>query len=173
MIVINLFGGPGSGKSTTAAGIFFKLKLMGVNCELVTEYAKDMVWREMSQSAFEDQLYITAKQNHRLERLRNKVDIAITDSPLLLSLIYSEENYLEGKFKDMVSSLWNKYENYNFFIVRRKKYNPIGRNQTEKESDKISLDIRNNFGYLIHKEVMGGEDAPEKIINYLKENGKV
>lgn len=41
MKVINLFAGPGSGKSTTCAGVFSKLKLAGVNCEMALEYAKD------------------------------------------------------------------------------------------------------------------------------------
>ena len=31
--VINLFGGPGSGKSTMRARIFSELKYLGVNCE--------------------------------------------------------------------------------------------------------------------------------------------
>ena len=46
MIVVNLFAGPGSGKSTTCAGVFAKLKLAGVNCEMALEYAKDKVWEE-------------------------------------------------------------------------------------------------------------------------------
>ena len=41
-MIINLFGGPGTGKSTGAAYIFAKLKMCGVNCELITEFAKDM-----------------------------------------------------------------------------------------------------------------------------------
>lgn len=43
MNVINLFAGPGSGKSTTCAGVFNKLKLAGINCEMALEYAKDKV----------------------------------------------------------------------------------------------------------------------------------
>ena len=42
--IVNLFGAPGAGKSTGAAYIFSKLKLAGVNAELVTEFAKDKVW---------------------------------------------------------------------------------------------------------------------------------
>lgn len=42
--VINLFGGPSAGKSTLAAGVFYNLKCMGINCELITEYPKDKVW---------------------------------------------------------------------------------------------------------------------------------
>ena len=41
IIVINLLGSPGAGKSTTAARLFYELKMKGVKCELITEYAKD------------------------------------------------------------------------------------------------------------------------------------
>jgi adenylate kinase family enzyme len=46
MILVNLYGAPGSGKSTGAAYIFSKLKMAGVDAELVTEFAKDKVWEE-------------------------------------------------------------------------------------------------------------------------------
>ena len=44
--VLNLYGGPGVGKSTGAAYIFSMLKLAGINCELVREYAKELVGAE-------------------------------------------------------------------------------------------------------------------------------
>ena len=86
MKVINLFGGPGSGKSTTAAALFSNLKRLDFKCELVTEYAKDVEYEGRS-NIFEDQLYITAKQNRRLKRLQDyhiSLDYAITDCSLLL-----------------------------------------------------------------------------------------
>ena len=43
-IYICLYASPSSGKSTMAANVFSKLKMFGVNCELVTEFAKDLVW---------------------------------------------------------------------------------------------------------------------------------
>jgi len=46
MIVVNLFGAPGAGKSTGAAYIFAMLKLMDLNVELITEFAKDKVYEE-------------------------------------------------------------------------------------------------------------------------------
>ena len=39
MIVVNLFGVPGAGKSTGAAYIFSQLKINGINAELITEFA--------------------------------------------------------------------------------------------------------------------------------------
>ena len=44
--VINLFGAAGSGKSTAASYIFSQLKMRGIECELVQEFAKDLTWEE-------------------------------------------------------------------------------------------------------------------------------
>lgn len=42
--IINICGGPGIGKSATAAKLFAKLKEGGVNAGLVTEYVKQWAW---------------------------------------------------------------------------------------------------------------------------------
>ena len=39
-LVVNLFGGPGVGKSTLRAGVFHKLKLKLLNVEEVIEFVK-------------------------------------------------------------------------------------------------------------------------------------
>ena len=62
MIVVNLFGAPGAGKSTGAAYIFAKLKMAGINAELVTEFAKDKVWEEYAE-VFKNQAY-TSRRDH-------------------------------------------------------------------------------------------------------------
>lgn len=49
-IVVNLFAGPGAGKSTGAAYIFAMLKMHGIDCELVTEFAKDKTWEHNSKA---------------------------------------------------------------------------------------------------------------------------
>ena len=67
MILINLFGAPGAGKSTGAAYIFSKLKMHGINAELVTEFAKDKVWEE-SKAVFNNQAYIFGKQYFKISR---------------------------------------------------------------------------------------------------------
>lgn len=131
MIVINLFAGPGSGKSTTCAGVFSKLKLAGVNCEMALEYAKDKVW-ENSLDVLDDQIYVFGKQLHRLNRLKGKVDVIITDSPILLSIIYNKEasNYLD----DLVIEQFHKFNNLNYYVVRDESFNPKGRVQNHEES---------------------------------------
>jgi tRNA uridine 5-carbamoylmethylation protein Kti12 len=138
--VINLFAGPGAGKSTTRAGLFHKMKSEGMNVEEVTEYAKDITWDE-TQVLLSDQLFMLANQNRRLTRLRSKVDLAISDSPLMLTINYVPHNYLPENFKKLTMELWDTYHNFNFFIEREKKYNPIGRNQTEEEARQIDENI--------------------------------
>lgn len=135
-IVINLFGAPGSGKSTGAAFIFSQLKMRGINCELITEYAKDKTW-EKNMEALSCQEYIFGKQSFRMKRCRDKVDVIITDSPLPLGIFYNTNPVLGEHYENLVLDVFNTYENMNYALVRDKPYNPIGRNQTEAESDEI------------------------------------
>ena len=39
-----MVGGPGSFKSATASGVFLLLKMHGISCELVSEFAKALTW---------------------------------------------------------------------------------------------------------------------------------
>ena len=176
MIVINLFGAPGAGKSTGAAYIYSKLKMLGVNAELVTEFAKDKVW-EQSKAVFENQIYIFGKQNFRLSRLKDKVDVAITDSPLLLSGFYGQnDESLGDEFDILVAKIFNSYPSINLFIDRVKPYNPAGRFQNECESNLIHeqlLEYLNNHNiYCEHYngDFKGYDAIIEKIHKYLKEN---
>jgi hypothetical protein len=141
MLVVNLFGAPGAGKSTGAAYIFSQLKMKGINVELVTEFAKDKVWED-NKEVFKNQAYIFGKQSFKMSRCKDKVDVLITDSPLFLSALYNADEVLGEDFNKVVLNVFNSYDNINFFIKRNKPYNPVGRNQTEAESDALSLDLR-------------------------------
>lgn len=143
MVVVNLFGAPGAGKSTGAAYAFSKLKLAGYNAELVTEFAKDKVWED-NKEVFNNQVYIFGKQYFRISRLNNKVDVIVTDSPLLLSAYYASDPMLGSEFDSLVTRIFNSFDSFNCFIVRTKPYNPHGRFQTEKQSDEINKSL-NNF----------------------------
>ncbi len=136
MKVINLFAGPGVGKSTTAAILFEEMKRKGLNVELVTEYAKSKV-RENSLDVLKDQVYLLAKQDHRLEVLRDKVDYVITDSPILLYMHYSKYSNHPELVKQMTPILFSTYDNVNFFIERTKPYNPRGEDNAREADDEI------------------------------------
>lgn len=163
MKVINLFGGPGSGKSTTAAELFSMMKHRGKRVELVTETAKDLTW-ENNVTLLEDSLWVLAEQNRRLHRLKHQVDIAITDSPLLLALAYGNQGlYKEPWFEHAVTSLFNHYDNANFFIIRQKPYEQFGRSQTEVEALDKDVLIKQMLHVYPHQFVTGDEEAAAEI----------
>ena len=165
-LIVNLFGSPGSGKTTTMAGLFNKLKTNGINAEMVTEFAKELVW-EGRDGTMKDELYIFAKQNHRLFRVNGKVDVVVTDRPLPLTSCY---NHLYGDDSKELDTLciftFNKYNNLNIFLNRTKPYVPVGRVQTEEESDEIANIIkkyvleRNNISY---QEFDSDEEVVDKL----------
>lgn len=166
MIIVNLFGAPGAGKSTGAAYIFSKLKMLGVNAELVTEFAKDKVW-ENNTEVLSNQTYIFGKQYFRISRCADKVDVIVTDSPLLLSALYNNSDLLGEEFNNLVAKIFKSYDSVNYFIERDKPYNPKGRLQTEDESDALAIQIKDMLNkYNIHYQCCKGNfDMYERIVN--------
>ncbi len=162
-LVINLFGGPGTGKSTTAAGVFHQLKLQGVNCEMALEYAKDKVWEESSQ-VLDNQLYVFGKQYHRIWRLLGKVDMVICDSPLLNSILYYQDT--NEYFPKMVAYEHAQMNNLNVLLKRVKDYNPAGRLQDEDKAKHLDLDIQEILESVDphYRHIPADQDAVEKIV---------
>lgn len=170
MKIINLWAGPGAGKSTTASGLFFLMKQRGINVELVSEYAKELTWDKRF-NTLSDQLYVTAKQNRRISRLlAHGLDFVITDSPLLLGIEYSQPNYLNNTFESMLFELWNQYDNVNFFLERTKLYNPIGRNQSEEQARQIDENILKllEVSNIKFDRILGDISAPSTILEKLE-----
>lgn len=153
--IINLFGGPGVGKSTTATGVFSHLKQKGYVCEYVSEYAKDLTYNQ-SVSLLSNQIHVFGEQFTRQYRLIDKVDYVITDSPLLLSSMYyeyyfdkSNQSLFSEEYKKMAIDFYDRtfleFNNINFFIRRNKPYVKVGRNQSEDEAKNIDMAIYNKL----------------------------
>jgi len=140
-VVINLFGGSGLGKSTTAALIFGEMKLMGEHCELVREYVKEWAWqgRKITPS---DQMTIFENQLAREKMYYGKLDYVVTDSPLLLGPIY--QKYYTGEdtiAKDVFNEIQNAEKEgviyVNFLLKRNKAFDPRGRYETEEQAKEV------------------------------------
>lgn len=153
-LVVNLYGGPGSGKSTQAAAIFAALKKQGINAELSTEYAKDLTYQE-SMKVLGNQIYVFAKQHMRLWRSKGLVDVIITDSPLLLCTVYNASTHSDT-FRALVREQYDAFDNINVFLKRPNVYKNHGRTQTLEEAMELDRQIsetvvKNNFAFdLVH-----------------------
>lgn len=152
-LIVNAFGGPGVGKTTACWHIASELKKKGIYTEYVSEYAKELVYEEkwdMLDDSMKNQTIILAEQQKRLDRLIGKVEVVVTDSPLLLSIIYANDK--NDEFEKMIINKFNQYNNFNLVVLRNKKqsFQQIGRKQNleesiEKDKEIIDLLTKNNI----------------------------
>lgn len=142
-LIVNFYAGPGCGKTTAALELTAALKKSGYNVEYVSEYAKELVL-EGKTDELKNQQLVTDEQYHRLDRLRNAVDIVVTDSPVLLGLIYGKDS-LNDEYKAKIRQYYDSFENFNMFMLRDRStgYQTEGRLQTEQESIALDADIEN------------------------------
>ena len=139
-ILINLFAGPGAGKTTTAMEISAELKKRGINLEYVAEYAKELVYAE-KYDLLADQVHVTDTQYARLEALRGKVDVIVTDSPVLLGLIYGKGK-LSPEYEKKVKAYHASFDTFNLFIERGEGYQQEGRRENRAEAEQKDQEIR-------------------------------
>lgn len=135
-VIVNLFGPPGVGKSTTMADVFKCLKRNGVVAEIAPEFVKEMLWEKREI----DETYVFSKQNHRLFRLNGKVDVVVTDRPLPITALYNPENAV---LNELVMQTYKGYRNINFLLLKDAShpYSEIGRYQTEEDSDALAVQL--------------------------------
>lgn len=167
-IVVNMFAGPGAGKSTMTADVFSKLKWQDIDCEMALEYAKSVVW-EGSTGILDDQIYVFGQQLHRQFVLEDKVSVILTDSPLLLSILYDESQ--NEHFKNLVLQQFNRNHNINIYLRRRKRYNKNGRMQTHEQAIDKDNQLRaildtNGVAYV---EMDGTPESAFEIVELIKQ----
>ena len=115
MLLINLTGEPGAGKSTMAAGLFHQLKVRHWNVELVTEYTKELILTG-DEWSLTDELLVFSEKYRRIKKLAS-VDIVITDSPLMNSVVYGDAQFgpTAPAFYEAVADSFDSL----YFAVRR------------------------------------------------------
>ena len=142
-LVINFFAGAGAEKTTCAWEVAAELKKLNIVAEYASEYAKELVWDDrldLLDGSYTNQTAMFDEQKRRLDRLIGKVDVIVTDSPLLLQVAYIKEN--KPEFERMAVQAHSEYNNFNLFINRGRAYEQEGRIHSLIESQKIDEDIK-------------------------------
>ena len=132
--IINLFGGPGCGKSTTRAGLFYLMRLAGKSVEELSEWVKEAIY-EKRDIAFADQIFTFGNQEKSQNILCGHSDYLITDSPLALSCVYGRNR--TTTFEKLVIETFKSYDNINIFLERPSTYISRGRNESLDEAKRI------------------------------------
>jgi len=145
-IRINIYGGPGSGKSTVAAWLFGELKSLNIPCELAREYVKNWAYEKRKVENW-DQVYIMGKQileEHRL--IKAGVEVIISDSPVALSCVYGRMYFKRNKkmiegIDAIVQGFLQECENVNVVLRRPESYEEKGRYESKKAAERIDREI--------------------------------
>lgn len=166
--VINLYGGPGTGKSTVAAALFAELKWCGVNVEMAREFAKDLVWADRYHH-MRIPAFILGEQSYRLATIANSVDVTVTDSPILLTRVYDKH----GAQPALAKEIYDRYDNFDVLLTRVKRYDQKGRLQTEEEAiekDREIVNMLREVGVPHVRVVPADRDAAGTIISHLPQH---
>lgn len=161
-IIVNAFGGPGSGKTTACFYVACELKKKGYVVEYVPEYSKELVWEEnweLLDGSYEHQKQILAEQKRRIDRLIGRVDFIVTDAPLLFNIIYLNDCSEKSQHMSNLLNVFNQYSNFNFFVKRDEQdFEETGRihnfEESKQKDDEILSLLKNNklyYGQYTHK----------------------
>lgn len=176
--IVNLFGGPGIGKSSIASGITYKLKKKHITCDNPYEFPKSLAW-DNNNEAIKDQLYVLANQHRGIVKSFGKVDYIVLDSPILLSLVYRSVYkgteypatlYDSYHFDDLVLDIHNQYDSINILLDRGDgNHNEKERYQSLEESQELDKKIEETLlkNDIPYHTVKVGKNTVKEIIKLL------
>lgn len=150
--IINLYGGPGAGKSTSAAYVYYLLKSAGKSAELVREYVKDWAYEGRKINTY-DQIYFLGKQVRHESMLLGKVDWLVTDCPIFMNLYYASK-YSTPVLSDAVAAATlafyqqtheDGHRHINVLLKRSHSYVSEGRFQDEAGAKEIDIGLETMF----------------------------
>jgi len=173
MIVCNVFAGAGAGKTTVALLLAGLLKQSGVDCEYVDEWHKMSVWLNHG-NVLEHPEILLANQHQKLWALDGKVQIVVSDCPLLLFAPYAREyipDYSHSEFETMSLALNRKYQNFNVWVNRNPSiFKQEGRVQTLEQSIVMDNKIKSfvELHEQIHRRVDNNFEDVERLKVYLQ-----
>lgn len=146
-VVVNVFGGPGAGKTTAALEIAAGLKKDGYTAKYVDEVASELIADgklHMLDGTLEHQRHVHGEQLARQRRWEGRVDFVVTDSPPLLSALYVRDH--DPVFNKEMIDAHKAQENFNLYIERGPGYSESGRIHNRAEAIEIDGRIKAYLG---------------------------
>ncbi len=123
--VINLIGAPSTGKSTLMAELFFLMKKQNLNCEMVQEWVKNLIWQDKT-SILCNQHYIITEQYKSIKCLQDKIDYIILDTSLVNYIYYNNTDVKNvcnrEKTEEYALKLLDEFDNIFIFVERNEKH---------------------------------------------------
>jgi hypothetical protein len=148
MIVVNLFGGPGVGKSTVAAMLFGHYKRRGLRVELAREQAKEFLYQ--GRPLARNQLLMIALQYQMLKDIEAAgTELVISDSALRLNLSYSCKLPYYQPLAALIRGLCLEFTEVDVLLKRAVPYQFHGREQGEESAREIDARMIGHFDLVL------------------------
>ena len=168
---INLYGGPGSGKSFTARNLVNQIASFGFQVELVHEFVKLWAFQGRQPEGC-DQIFLYANQLHLEDSVLRSSDevVVVTDSPLLLNNWYGHDYNFHSSQQmiEMTRNFEEQYPSLNIWLNREGlTYSETGRFQKLEEAKAIDerlskfLTDKLNVGDIRNLYVCGSKNSEE------------
>ena len=150
---VNVFGGPGSGKSTMAYAVAAELKARGYTAECVGEVVKDCIYdaargdqeaARLLDGSVESQEELYRRQSARERRLDGLVQFVVADSPAIMGLAYLAPDADEDRAARLAALAQDEFEaqeSVNVIVAREGAYDPRARIHAEDEAERIDADV--------------------------------
>jgi hypothetical protein len=176
-VVVNFIGGAGVGKSLMSALTFAELKMRHLNSEIVSEYAKNLVWQNRLDE-LDNQYQVSYEQYRMIKPLDNVVDYIICDSPLLVGVFYNRYHKMNvcniEKTERMIKSKMSEFKNVYIFLERNLEYpfTQEGRLQNENEAKEIDIKFKSLLEEfeLPYLSIVSSKESIVKIVEYILSN---
>jgi nicotinamide riboside kinase len=169
---ICLYGGPSTGKSTTASGLFAQMKMAEYSVEFVQEYIKFWTFLKRPPVGF-DQVYVFGKQVYQEDvTLRSGVRLIVTDCPLWVTAYYAYRNQTIGnqELLEIARKFEEEYPALHIFLKRDEdvSFKAKARFHNEEESKAIDLDMEDFMSKEVDYHILPTKDI-DAVFGFVKE----
>lgn len=143
IMVVNLFGGPDSGKHDLARDLQARLARAGIAAAIAPSTTREHA-RRGDCPFLEDPIAVLAAASHEINAaLSADKEVVIATSPTLLSLAYTQPGY-HAAFTSLAQEIHGLHPSLNFLMERegRPPYQPLGRVHSETQALDVDQRIR-------------------------------
>lgn len=172
---IELYGGPGIGKTHITRDITSALSKAGIKTDLVQEKAKEFAYRKQTPERWDQLELFNSQLQREFNLLRYGVEIVVTDSPLFMNACYGYRYKFcaANHIYDMSRLFDEQYSPYRILLTRNdewfKEHGRFQNLEEAKELDEfIAIMLKNNQKEHVVWEWGNINDEIDKLVKKIK-----